>query len=228
MLNLSITKEDFETLPEDIQKEYEVDGDGYKLSIGGMEDVNPLKRALERVRLERDELKATIAESKSKEEENRNNEARNKGDIDILEKSWSKKNSDLKKEMKDKLSGKDKQIAELLVGNDAKTIAQSLNPDAIDILLPHIEKRLSVNFDGDKPRTQVIDVDGNPSAMTIEELRQEFFTNKKFASIVIGSNATGSSSTRRQTSSALSGDKIDPTKLSPTELVEYIRMKKGL
>lgn len=231
-LKRKISKEAFEKLSDELKAEYvEKDGE-YVLDLDGDEDTGALKRAKDReAQLRRD------AEKRAKEAEDRladleGDDARKRGDIETLEKSWKKKHEDTEAAYNEKLSKKDAFIKTSLIDNVALKIANEISTSP-SLMLPHIKARLSADLDGDTPITKVLDGQGQPSAMTVEELSKEFVANKEFSAIIVGSKASGSgtSSDGKNKSSRVSatGDDGKPVPLAdinPKELAEQIKASK--
>lgn len=83
-------------------------------------------------------------------------------------------------------------IHSLTVGAAAGSMAAEIAiQGSANVLLPHIERRLTVEIRDGKAVTKVLDKDGRPSAMTIDELKKEFITDKQFAPIIQGTKASG-------------------------------------
>lgn len=191
MLKLKITKEEFEKLPDSLKGEYVEGEDGYRLDVDGMEDTGALKRAKDHEANARKEAQKELKELRAKMAEFEDKGARDKGDIEALDKSWSKKLESAKAEAEAKLSTKDAFISKTLVDNVATKIATEISTSP-SLLMPLLKTRLVADLDGETPSTKVLDANGQPSAMTVDELRKEFVANKEFAAIMIGSKASGS------------------------------------
>jgi hypothetical protein len=58
-------------------------------------------------------------------------------------------------------------------------------------LLPHIERRLSVEQRDGKPVVVVLDAQGKLSAATLDELKAEIANDAAFAPLIAGSKASG-------------------------------------
>ena len=189
-LKKTITKADFDKLPDALKTEYVEDNGGYKLDLEGEEDTGALKRAKDReAQLRRD------AEKKAKELQEQldavtDGDARKKGDIETLEKSWQKKEGETKAQYDARIAKLEGHIKTSLVDNVASQIAHKIS-SAPSLILPHIKARLTADLEGDTPTTKVLDKDGKASAFTLEDLTKEFVANKEFSSIMIGSKATG-------------------------------------
>jgi len=231
-LKRKISKEAFEKLSDELKAEYvEKDGE-YVLDVDGEEDTGALKRAKDReAQLRRDaEKRAREAEERLQELEG--DDARKRGDIETLEKSWKKKHDDTETSYKERLTKKDAFIEQTLVDNVASQIAHKISTSPA-LIKPHIKARLKADLEGDTPSTKVLDANGQLSSLSIEELEQEFVANKEFSAIIIGSKASGSGTSKdgQSKSSRVSatGDDGKPVQLSaisPKELAEQIKASK--
>ncbi|MFJ2710870.1 hypothetical protein ACIOZM_08250 [Pseudomonas sp. NPDC087346] len=171
----------------------------FVLGIEGLpqqEDVSGLKAKVDELLGEKKlaEKKAREAEELARTE--REEAARKSGNVEELERSWSEKynrreaelNGTLEQE-RSTLSG---QIRDLTVGRTATDIASALAiPGSAKALLPHIERRLSVEQRDGKPVVVVLDQQGKLSAATLDELKAEFANDTAFAPLIAGSKASG-------------------------------------
>jgi hypothetical protein len=200
-----ISKDEFAALPEALKQYYKQEGDSYVLQLEGDEDAGALRRAKDR------EVEARkAAEKKAQELQDQINSltdgnARKAGDIATLEKSWKEKHEQLKTEFESKLSAKDKYIKDSLLKGTTAQLAAALAGENSILLVPHIKERLTVDFSGEAPVLRVLDKDGNASALSLEDLKKEFVENKQFASIIIGSKATGGAGSGRSGNGGSSG-----------------------
>jgi hypothetical protein len=122
--------------------------------------------------------------------------ARKSGNVEELERSWSEKYARREAELNGMLESErgtlSTQIRDLTVGRTATDIASSLAiPGSAEALLPHIERRLSVEQRDGKPVVVVLDKQGKLSAATLDELKAEFANNTAFAPLIAGSKASG-------------------------------------
>ncbi|CDH23180.1 hypothetical protein [Xenorhabdus bovienii] len=190
MFKFALTKEEFDALTDEQKAMYKENNGKYQLQIEGMPEIPDVSGLQRKV----DEL---LSEKKSEQEKRRQAEeaakkaaeeqARKNGDIESLEKSWSEKLTAREKELLAQLEDKDSNLRTLLVDNVAQFLATKLAGDSAQLLMPHIKSRLIV----EEGKTRVIDAEGKPSALTIDDLEKEFRSNKLFAPVVIGSKATG-------------------------------------
>ena len=229
-LKKKLTKAEYEKLSEHIKAEYIEDGDGFRLDIDGDEDTGALKRAKDREAQLRRDAEAKLREAQEELDRINGDDARKKGDIATLEKSWQKKLDDTKAEYEGKVSKLTTHTTKTLVDNVATQIATKIS-NAPALLLPHIKSRLQADFEGDSPVTRVLDKDGKPSAMTVEELAAEFVANKDFSAIITASKASGGAgkpSNNNGGGAPNNSDKpADLASMNPAQLAEHIKASKA-
>lgn len=171
----------------------------FVLGIEGLpqqEDVSGLKAKVDELLGEK-----KLAEKKAREAEEaarleREEAARKSGNVEELERSWSEKYNRREAELngmleqeRGTLSG---QIRDLTVGRTATDIASALAVQgSAKALLPHIERRLSVEQRDGKPVVVVLDAQGKLSAATLDELKAEIANDAAFAPLIAGSKASG-------------------------------------
>lgn len=192
--------EDVSELDEAVQKLYTKADDGkYRLEVEGIDDGAELKEALRKEREDRKAAKSKLKELEDEKErmEQEAEEAKRKaaeknGDVESLNKSWQEKIDKIEKEKQDKIAELEGTLTQLTSGQTATKMASEIAVQgSADVLLPHIEKRLKTEYKDGKPSTVVLDKDGNPSAMTIDELKEEFKSNSAFAPLIVGTKANG-------------------------------------
>jgi rRNA maturation endonuclease Nob1 len=167
----------------------------YRLGIEGLpepEDVSGLKSKVQELL---DEKKSEAEKRKQAEDAARKaaeEAARKSGDTEALEKSWQEKLAAREAELKAELEKYQGTVVSLTSGQTATKLAAELSVQgSSDVLLPHIERRLKTEYREGQPVTVVLDKDGKPSAMTIDELKKEFSENPAFAPLIVGSKASG-------------------------------------
>lgn len=192
----------------------------FVLGIEGLpqqEDVSGLKAKVDELLGEK-----KLAEKKAREAEEaarleREEAARKSGNVEELERSWSEKYNRREAELngmleqeRGALSG---QIRDLTVGRTATDIASALAiPGSAKALLPHIERRLSVEQRDGKPVVVVLDQQGKLSAATLDELKAEFANDTAFAPLIAGSKASGGGASGAGGSGGAAKGKIGGTK----------------
>ena len=191
-----------EGLDEPIAQLYSKGEDGkYRLGVDGIEDTTGLKKALAAEKAEREalkqkwdahdqEVKAREAEAAKKAEEL----ARKAGDVAAIEKSWSEKLTKREQELLSQVKAKEQAIESLTVDATASKLAAELFGDGAPVLEHNIRSRLRTEFVDGKPMVRVLDEAGQPSAMTIDELKKSFVDNKTYARFIVASKASGGGS----------------------------------
>lgn len=232
-LKKKLSKEEHAKLSDALKAEYVEDGDGFRLDVDGDEDTGALKRAKDRESQLRRDAEKEAKELREKLEGIEGDDARKKGDIATLEKSWQKKLDDQKAEYEGKVSKLTSHTTKSLVDNVALSIASKIS-NAPALILPHIRARLQADFEGDEPKTRVLDKDGKPSALSVDELSAEFVANKDFAAIITASKASGGAGKSSQNgggapnNSGNSGNQTaDLSKMSPQALAAHLKEAKA-
>ena len=229
-LKKKLSKAEYDKLSDAIKAEYIEDGDGFRLDIDGDEDTSALKRAKDREAQLRRDAEAKLREAQEELDRINGDDARKKGDIATLEKSWQKKLEDQKAEYEGKLGKLTSHTKTQLVDNVAQQIASKIS-NAPALLLPHIKARLAADFEGDAPVTRILDKDGKPSAMTIEELSAEFVANKDFSAIITASKASGGAGKPSNNNGGGAPNNsykpADLASMNPAQLAEHIKASKA-
>ncbi|MBD8493838.1 hypothetical protein [Pseudomonas syringae] len=185
---------------DDSVKALYVEKDGkFVLGIEGLpqqEDVTGLKNQLNTLLAETKEAKRLKKEAEDAAQLEREEALRKSGNVEELEKSWSEKYSRREAELTGTLESERNtlqgQIRDLTVGRTATEIATTLAiPGSAKALLPHIERRLSVEQRDGKPTVVVLDAAGKLSAATLDELKAEFTNDPAFGPLIVGSKASG-------------------------------------
>jgi len=70
-------------------------------------------------------------------------------------------------------------------------IATELAGDKAALLTPHLANRVQVEADGDGFKVTILDINGNPSTMTKEQLGEEFKNNELFSGAILGRQSSG-------------------------------------
>lgn len=171
----------------------------FVLGIEGLpqpEDVSGLKSKVEELLGEKKAAEKARKDAEEQARVEREEAARKSGNVEELEKSWSEKYNRREAELNGMLEQErgtlSTQIRDLTVGRTATDIASALAiPGSAKALLPHIERRLSVEQRDGKPVVVVLDQQGKLSAATLDELKAEFANDTAFAPLIAGSKASG-------------------------------------
>ncbi|MEM1189936.1 MAG: hypothetical protein AAGI72_15495 [Pseudomonadota bacterium] len=178
----------------------EQEGGGFRLEVEGIEDTGALKRAKDHEKKQRQEAedrarglqeKLDAIDKDNKEAKDKN--ARDKGDVEALEKSWQEKLTNRETELNGKIESLEGSLRTVLVDGKAEALAAELAIDgSAAALLPHIKARLATDMRDGQMTTVVLDKEGKPSALTVDELKKEIAGEKAFAPLIAGSKASGS------------------------------------
>lgn len=190
-LKRKITKAELDALPTPIAAEYRADGDDFVLQAEGFDDPVELKRAKEHEVTARKAAETEVTRLKTQLATIQQTDALRTGDVAALEASWKEKLAIQKADSKVALDQKDRFIQSTLVDSVATSIAAELSGDNAALLLPHITPRLVADLSGERPLTRIVDKDGKPSALSVDDLKKELSGNKLFAPIIIASKASG-------------------------------------
>lgn len=135
--------------------------------------------------------------------------ARKSGDIESLDKSWQEKLSKRETELQSKIDLYQGNARKTHVEAVARKIASEISV-APDLILPHVLNRLDMQeADDGSFKTVVKDGSGNLSALTTQELAEEFKTNPAFQTVMIGTKASGGGANGGSTGTVKKGSKAD-------------------
>lgn len=194
MLNYKV--ESLEGVDENLHSLYEQKDGAYFLKVSGVvseSDVDGLKASRDALLTEKKEAQRLKDEAEAErlriEREALEESARQKGDWQALEDSYKAKLAEKENEFSSREDTLRKQVYKLTVGDQALKMASEISkPHAQGVLTRFIEERLTLDESGN---VRVLDMQGKPSAMTIEDLKTEFKNNAMFQDIVVVNNASG-------------------------------------
>lgn len=195
-LKRKITKAEFDALSDDLKAEYKQDGDNYVLDVedAGFDALKEEKRkekeradALQ-AQLDKDKAAKDAADEKARKEAEK--AAKAAGDTEALDKSWKEK-YDRDMAAKDEDNKKNRRALEsIFITKVAQDMANEIST-VPDLLVDKIKARLTVETAGDMPITRVVDAQGQPSALSLDDLKKEFLDNPAYKAIIKASNANG-------------------------------------
>lgn len=178
-------RENLDGLDESLHSMYELKDGAYYLKVDGLpqqEDVSGLKAKL-------DELLGEKKEAKRKADEAAAEAARKNGDLEAIENSWKEKYTNRENELNEQLKAHQQRIYGLTVGQQATELASKLAvTGSASVLLPHIQNRITLD---ENNNIRVLDMQGKPSAMTIDELAIEFRNNPAFKPLIAANPSSG-------------------------------------
>jgi hypothetical protein len=190
-----------ENIDESLQGLYEQTDTGYQLKVTGIpepekEDLSGLKNKVDELLREKKAASQKAREAAEEAEAARLEAAKKGNDTEALDKSWQEKFNAREVELKKELEELSGTLVKLTSGQTATKIAAEIAVQgSADVLLPHLEKRLRTEFRDGSPVTVVLDKDGKPSAMSIDELKAEFQNSAAFAPLIVGTKANGAGRT---------------------------------
>lgn len=192
-MKFKLNATEYAALSDELKKLYIADGDEFRLQVEGMEDTGALKRAKDHEKAERQKAEKRVRELTEEMEA----KARGNGDVKTLEDSWKQKLADKDKEHKLEVAKLRGQLETILVDNVADGLAKELST-APSLLKPVIRARLRAEEQDGNLVTRVLDGEGKPSALNLDDLKKEVIGNKEFAAILIGSKGSGSGAAGNQ------------------------------
>lgn len=222
-MTLKATVASLDGIDEAIQALYVEDkaAGGFRLNVEGLEDTTALKNAKEHEKKARQEVEKKLKELQDAQKEKDaaaakalEDAARASGDVKAIDESWSKKHTEAlaakDAEYKPLVESLTNDVTRLLIDNVAQGIAADIavDSDSVPALIPHIKARLGVDIRDNKRTTVVVDENGRPSALTLDEMKKEFVGNKAFARLVAGSKASGSGAAGAKSGGAAGAKKI--------------------
>lgn len=200
---LKAVLQNLDGVPEGLRGEYKEQDGKFYLDIEGIDDhhgVGALKRAKdyekENARKAREDftrINSELETARNELEDLRKNGIP-KGDVERLEQSYKDKYSSKEKELNDKISALTSSLEKHLLDSQAVKLATELaaKPEYVELLLPHIRNRMKLESgEGDEQVVRILDKDGKPSALNLDDLKKELLGHKAFAAILTGSKAAG-------------------------------------
>lgn len=199
---------------------YEEKEGAFFLKVSGLpavEDVSGLKESNAKLLAEKKEQQRKAAEAESERKRIEEEAARKNGDVEAIENSWREKYSKRESELTAKEESLRKEVYKLTVGREAKELAVKLALKGSDaVLLPHIQQRITLD---ENNKIRVLDLQGNPSALTIDELEQEFRSNTAFAPLIAAQVGSGGGAT----GGFGGGAAKNPSEMTVTERAQLLR-----
>lgn len=194
-LKYRITKEDHAGLDESLRGLYaEKDGE-FVLAIEGAvpeDEVAGLKAKNDELLAEKKEAARKAKEAEEAAKKAAEEAARKNGDVEALEKSWQEKLQKREAELTAQIEALNGSLTGHLVDSVASSLASELAvTGSAKALAPHIKSRLAVEMRDGKHVTVVRDADGKPSALTLDDLKNEFRSDAAFAPLIVASKAAG-------------------------------------
>ena len=222
---LKLTVDSLDGLDDSVKSLYKEDNGKFRLDLDGYEDTTGLKAQRDALLNEKKEAQRKTKEAEEAAKTLAEESARKNGDVAALEKSWQEKLAATESNYKNLNESLTKQIHGLTVGQTATKLAAELAiSGSADVLLPHIQSRLTVEIKDGAPSVRVLDLLGKPTAMTVDELKQEFISNKAFAPLIAASKATGGGASGSGGGGAAKTMKRDQFEtMNPVQKMDFIK-----
>lgn len=119
--------------------------------------------------------------------------ARKSGNLEAIENSWKEKLALRETELTSQLSKAQEKNYELTVGRQAQELAGELaKPNAQRLLAKEIKERLTLDENGN---IRVLDLQGKPSALTIDELKVQLRADPTYQDIIMNNGSSGGGAT---------------------------------
>ncbi len=195
-MKYKVSASDYEGLSDDQKALYgEVKDDQHTLKIEGLpkvEDVSGLKAKNEQLLKEAKDAKDARKKAEKKAADEATAAAQKSGDVEAINASWQTKYDTDLGAANDKADDALSMLRLEKVHSRAVELATTLAVSgSADVLLPHIESRLSMEIKDGRAVAVVMDLQGKPSALTVEELGKEIADNPAFAPLIEASKAAG-------------------------------------
>lgn len=197
---LQFKRENLEGLDESLHGLYEEKDGAFFLKVDGVvpkyhADKLLGEKAEIKSKLDAYEKQAQEAEAKRIEAERLAQEelARKNGNLEAIENSWREKLANRENELTEKLRSYEQRNYELTVGRQAQELAGELaKPNAQRLLAKEIKERLTLDEDGN---IRVLDLQGKPTALTIDELKAQLRADPTYQDIIVINNSSGGGAT---------------------------------
>lgn len=191
-------RENLDGLSDELKALYEQKPDGkFHLKLED-DDAEPLRRAKEHEvglrKIAEQERDAAIAErdaAKSEAAKLREDAGKDVNKVrDELRAEYEDKERKLTEKHTKEKTALENSIKKIFVSDVATRLASEIT-DVPDLIVPLMAQRLSVEMVDGEPVTRVLSADGKASAMTPDELRDEYLQNPKYARIMRANESSG-------------------------------------
>lgn len=188
------------------------------------EQLAALQRDIDALKAKNSELIAEQRAAKKKAEAAALDAAKKGGDLDAIEKSWKEKLDSTQGDYETKIKQYETMVSAMTAGQQAVKIAAEIAlPGSADVLLPHINQRLTTEIKDGKAVVRVLGKDGMPSAMSVDDLKKEFVENKAFAPLLVGSLASGGGKVNGAGGEGKSMQRSAFEKMDPTQKMKFVK-----
>jgi len=217
-----------EDVAEGLRDLYTKKGDEYVLAIDGAPDDSEAQARIEamdkKIQELLDEKKTEQQKRKEAEKtakEKAAEEARKSGDLEALERSWREKYEKLESDKDEQIKERDGWINQSTREAAAIDLANRLAIEGSSkLLLPELRARIGVDIRDGRPVPVVLDDQGKPSAMTIDELGKKVASDPAYAPIIAASKSAGGGAKGGKGGGAVPGKEL--SKMTSAEKAAFI------
>lgn len=163
----------------------------------GDDELDAIKRKnqelLAEKKSEQAKRQAAEAEAQRVAEEN----ARKNGDIESLEKSWAEKLANREAELTSKIESLTGTVSSMTIDTAAQSIASKIAVEGAErYVIQDVKARLKLHTNDDGTVKVIVnDKNGNASAMTLDELSNEFVNSPEHKAVIKGTGGSGGGAT---------------------------------
>ena len=191
-MSLKYEVDTLDGIDETVKPLYTEAGGKFRLKVDGIPTGDDgMADRLKKLEANNRELLEEKRKAKYAAEASRLEAAKKGGDIESIEKSWAQKLADAQAAAaaeRDQYLG---MVSGLTVGQTSTAVAAELFGEHGELMLPHVANRLRVDVSDGRPKVRVLDAAGNPTALTVDDLKAEIRANGRFAAFLVGSKASG-------------------------------------
>ena len=232
---LKAVLQNLDGVPESLRNEYKEQDGKFYLDIDGIDDhhaVGGLVRAkgyekenARKAKEKADQLSADLETARTEMEELRKTGIP-KGDVDRLEASYKDKYTKKEKELTEKIEALTSSLERHLIEGQAVKLAGEIaaKPEYIEAIMPHIRSRMKLEAsEGGDQIVRILDKDGKPSALNMDDMKKEVLASKALAPLLSGSKASGGGAGGGQGGGATTRNNKKFNELNERERVEWHR-----
>lgn len=200
MLKVKLSKEDHAKLPADIQKEYQVQADGsFELDHDGLKqaDLDTVLKARDNEKALKQKAKDELKTLQESYEELEKEKVKTTDDVKAVETKLTNKHKTELEKVNTRIATLRGEQEKALVQQAATKLASEVfKSDALTVGMPHVERRLKVQWGEDDKAdvAELVYIDAKGEASTLDKVKQEILTSPDFKSIVRGTGASGAGS----------------------------------